>query len=333
MPNYPLVSVVILNYNGYRFLGQLLNDCLKSVLDTNYPNFEIIFVDNGSTDDSVTFVQKTYGNTIKLVKNKENLGFSEGFNSGIRVTKGKYIALLSNDMTVHPNWLNPTVELMESDPQIGLTGFKRLVYGHTNLIDGIGGNLYICGRVNPIGGHEIDKGQYDTNTDKLDYIGGAMTLRRTTLQNVGLFNPEFKIFSEDTDLCYRIRKKGFKTVYIHDAIIWHKGQATLKGMDPKGLYMEYMHHKNRIRFALIHFTMKRFLATILLDTIWFIASNPASKKNLLQAYIWNLKKMPGTLKTRVQIGPSPPYGCRYPVLPFSMDMLQKRSKEILYRSQ
>jgi GT2 family glycosyltransferase len=332
--NSPVVSVVILNYNGYKYLGEGLKECIDSVLKTDYPNFEVIFVDNGSTDNSIEYIQKYYFHTkIKIIKNKENFGFSEGFNTGIRVTKGKYIVLLSNDMVVHPNWLNPIVELMESDPQIGLAGFKRLAYGHTNLLDSIGGNLYLCGRVNPIGASEIDTGKYNTNTDKLDFIGGAFTLRRTTLQKVGLLDPEFKIFSEDTDLCYRIRKKGFKTTYVHDAIIWHKGQITLKGIDPKGLYMEYMFNKNRIRFALIHFTLKRVLGTIIIDTIWFITNNSTSKNLLLQAYNWNLKNMSNTLKRRVQIGPSPPFVCHYPVLSFSLSMMQKRFKDILRLSQ
>ena len=329
MRDFPLVSVIILNYNGLRYLGDGLKECLDSVLRTEYPNFEVIFVDNGSTDTSANFVEENFEKPkIRVIKNKRNLGFSEGFNRGIKASKGKYLALLSNDMTVDPNWLKPIIKLMETEPKIGIAGFKRLIYGTKNRIDGIGGNLYLCGRARPVGILEIDRGQYDTVREDLDYIGGAMVLRRKTLQEVGLFDPNYIIFSEDVDLCYRVRKRGYKTVYVPNAVIWHRGQATLKGMDPRGWYTDYMGSRSRIRFILIHFTIIRLLSAFLIDLGWLFLGNPTTKRLLLKAYWWNLKNIGTALKKRLHYGPSPPFGCKYPVTPFHLSDLLKRLREI-----
>ncbi|MEM5853679.1 MAG: glycosyltransferase family 2 protein [Candidatus Aenigmatarchaeota archaeon] len=328
MRNFPLVSVVILNYNGLKYLGDIIKECLDSVLNSNYPNLEIIFVDNGSIDGSVDFVAKNYPK-IKIIRNKTNLGFSEGFNAGIRASKGKYIALLSNDMAVDPNWLNPIIKIMESDKKVGLTGFKRLVLGTKNLIDGIGGDLYLCGRVKVIGGKEIDKGQYDKIIENLDYIGGAMVLRREALAKSGLFDSDYFIFWEDIDLCYRIRKHGYKVVYTPHSIIYHVGQATLNQLEKNQIgYLEYMANRSRIRGAILHFTLPRLLSTFLIDATWFVLGKTETKKSLLKAYWWNLKHINKTLKRRLVYGPSPPFKCKFPVISFHFSDLIRRVKEI-----
>lgn len=291
-------------------------ECLTSVTLTQYPNFELILVDNGSIDGSAEFVKKNYGLKIKVLENKKNLGFSEGFNSGIRISRGKYIALLSNDMTVGPNWLEPIIELMETQPNVGLAGFKRLLYKKSNILDGIGGNLYLCGRVKIIGFLEIDKGQYDSYRDDIDYIGGAMVLRKKVIDEIGAFDPDYIIFSEDCDLCFKIRRQGYKTVYVPKAVIWHKGQGTLFSMDPKRLYLMYMSERSRIRFGIIHFVKKRFLAMLIIDLSWLLSTSGEGKKALIKAYVWNLRNIGITLKRRKVYGPSPPYGCKAPIIPF-----------------
>ena len=331
LQNLPLVSVIVLNYNGLKYLGEGLKECLDSVLKTDYPNLEIFFVDNGSTDASLDFVQEGFKESkIEVIENRQNVGFSEGFNRGIKASKGKYLALLSNDMTVDPSWLKPVIKLMEQEPRIGLAGFKRLVYGTKNLLDGVGGDLYICGRGRPVGTREIDKGQYNTLREDLDYIGGAMVIRKKTLQEVGLFDPDYIIFFEDVDLCYRIRKKGYKTVYVPNAVIWHSGQVTIEGMDPGGRYLEYMGYRSRIRFILIHFTLIRVLSAFLIDLIWLFLANPKSKRLLLKAYWWNIKNMGSTLKKRLRYGPSPPFGCKFPVTPFRLSDMLRRLRKITH---
>jgi hypothetical protein len=301
----PLVSIVILNYNGLAFLGEGLKECIDSVLETDYLNYEVILVDNGSTDESVKYIQANYGSRINLIKNKTNLGFSEGFNTGIRKSKGKYITLLSNDMTVSPNWILPIISLMELDSEIGLAGFKRMLYGEKNMIDGIGGYLNLDGRVKVVASSEEDVGQYDNIIEDLDFIGGAMVIRRKTLEDVGLFDPEYIVYSEDVDLCFRIRKKGYKVIYVPESILWHKRGRTFKGIDSSLRYSHYMSGRSRIRFAIIHFIIMRLLSTFLIDSVYLLLSGGSWKVILIKAYWWNLKNMPKTIKYRLQRGPSP----------------------------
>lgn len=329
----PLVSIIILNYNGVKFLGEFLRKCIDSVLETTYPNFEVIFVDNGSTDRSTQFIRENYYSKVQLVRNESNLGFSEGFNTGMRISNGKYLALLSNDMVVDPNWLNHIISVMELTPNLGLAGFKRFVYGTTDCLDGIGGDLYLCGRVKLVGTFETDHGQYDTVRKDLDYIGGAMVLRRKALHEAGLFDPRYIIFSEDCDLCFRMRKRGYQTLYIPKAIIWHRGHGTLNSMDSRGTYLDYMSDRSRIRFALIHFIRMRVLATFLIDLIWFSVTNNARKKALVKAYLWNLHEIGSTLKLRFRYGPSPPFNCKTPFLPFKFSSLATRISRKLTRAE
>jgi len=311
----PFVSIVILNYNGIAFLGEGLKECIESVLKTDYPSYEIIIVDNGSTDESIKYIQTNYGLRINLVENEKNLGFSEGFNTGIRKSKGKYIALLSNDMTVSPNWISPIINLFESDSSIGLAGFKRMLYGEKNVIDSIGGYLYFDGRVKIVAFGVEDHGQYDNIIEDLDYIGGAMILRRKTLEDVGLFDPEYIVYSEDVDLCFRIRKKGYKIIYVPESIIWHKREGTFKGIDPSLRYTKYMAYRSRIRFVLIHFVIMRVFATFMMDSLYLLLDDGYWKIILIEAYWWNLKNIPKTIKYRLKYGPSPS-DIKHPILYF-----------------
>ena len=114
----PLVSIIIVNYNGKRFL----KECLSTVLVSKYPNFEVIFVDNASTDKSLDFVSSVFTNNkfLKIIRNSKNLGFGPANNVGFNHAKGEYIVFLNNDTSVEPDWLEILVEAMESDETIGL---------------------------------------------------------------------------------------------------------------------------------------------------------------------------------------------------------------------
>jgi len=312
----PLVSVIILNYNGLRYLGARLKSCLDSVVECDYQHFEVIFVDNGSTDGSSVFVEESYRNKVLVIQNQRNLGCAKGFNVGIRRSKGKYLALISNDMIVNRNWLNPIIKLMESDRRIGLVGCKRLAYGVDRLIDGIGADLYLCGRLKTIGAGEVDRGQYDADRDDIDFIGGTQIVRRSVIEQVGSFDPGFsEFFSEDIDLCFRVRKAGYKIVYVFDAVVTHIGSATFTGLsrnEREREFISYMMNRNRIRTGIIHFRVCRLLSSFLTDLVWLtVTPSVKNKLSLLTAYAWNIKHLPATLKRRLEIGPSPPYGCKY----------------------
>jgi len=332
----PLVSVIILNLNGLTYLGDGLKECLDSAINCDYQEKEVIFVDNGSVDGTADFVQHNYAGKVLVIRNGSNLGFSEGFNVGIRASRGEFVALLSNDMVVEHDWLKPMVNLMQSNPNIGLTGCKRLAYGKTGLLDGIGGDLYLCGRVKNVGFAEIDRGQYDVNIGDLGFIGGSMVIRRRVLEEVGLFDPCLFIFCEDIDLCFRIRKAGYRVVYVYDAILYHRGSSTLTGVwrSTRGqMFTQYMIDRNRIRTNLIHFRVRRIFSAFLIDFVWLVIEPKAVRKILLlKAYGWNLKHIGATMRKRHDCGPSPPYGCKYGLhLSFLSALLEWKHKRQIAR--
>lgn len=320
----PLVSVVILNYNGIEYLKDILIECLDSVSKTTYPNLEVIFVDNGSTDGSLEFVKDSYSLNLKIVSNTKNLGFAEGFNTGIRIAKGKYVALLSNDMTVDPNWITEIVQVMEKEPQLGIAGFKRLRYGTTDMLDGIGGNLDLSGYVRQVGQNALltVTKDFDRRISDLDYIGGAMVLRKSMLNKIGLFDEDYIVFSEDIDLCCRARAHGYSLSYIPSAIIWHVGQATFNAMDPSNYYADYMSNRSRVRFNMIHFSLPRLLFSFIADLGWFVVSDLSFKKVLFRAYVWNLKHATATIKRRMQYKPTP-FHYRHPLIHFNLSRVKK----------
>jgi hypothetical protein len=311
-----LVSLIVLNYNGLRYMGAgPLKECLDSIIGCNYPCLEVIFVDNGSDDGSSVFVAKAYGDKVLVIKNESNRGCGEGFNAGFEVSKGDYVVTIPNDLVVERNWLEPIVNLMESDSRVAITGPKRLRYGTSRVIDAIGGDLSLSGRLFPIGAGEVDRGQYDSNIDDLDFIG-IQIIRRKVIDQVGLFDPGYSpFFAEDLDLCFRVRKAGYRIVYVFDAVVWHRGGSTFKGLSRREgspAFITYMTERNRIRTNLIHFLIRRIFAAFLIDFIWFVVEpNCTTKRMLLKAYLWNLKNVAITLRRRREIGPSPPYGCKY----------------------
>jgi hypothetical protein len=221
--NFPLVSIVVINYNG----KQHLKVCLDSLLRTDYPNFEIILVDNASTDGSVEWVTKNYPQ-IRIVSNKVNLGFSGGCNTGIRNARGKYVAILNNDVEVDKNWLKPLVDILERDTKIGAADSKYLNFYERNKFDfsaAAGRYLDYFGNVYSRGHGENDEGTYNN----LCRIFVALTIfRKEVIFKVGLFDEDFFCGYEDVDLSWRINLIGYKIYYVPNSVIYHKSGATTK---------------------------------------------------------------------------------------------------------
>ncbi|GFP43541.1 rhamnosyltransferase, partial [Candidatus Hakubella thermalkaliphila] len=185
---YPLVSVVILNYNGMKYINQ----CLESVLSTDYPNFEVIFVDNSSTDGSLEYVNGRFrGNQcFRIVANSNNYGFAEGNNVGVRHSMGTYIVFLNIDTEVDPRWLKELITVVESDQTIGAAQCKLLMMHDRRRFDSAGGLLDYCGVEWPKNVRVYDLGQYDDVRDIFYAKGAAMLVREAGLEGKGRNYPE-----------------------------------------------------------------------------------------------------------------------------------------------
>src|SRR2546425_1137542 len=175
--NLPLVSIIILNYNGAKYISQ----CLKSVLISDYRNFELIIVDNNSSDSSIDIVESEFSdNRIKVIKSDKNLGFAGGNNLGADYAKGDYFVLLNIDTLVDPKWLSELVSVMESDNAIGAAQPKLLSLDDKTVFDSAGDYLDFFGNSFRRGGdwYEKDKGQYESVHEIFSARGAAMITRK-----------------------------------------------------------------------------------------------------------------------------------------------------------
>lgn len=231
----PEISVIILNYNGKRFL----ETCLKSLLNSTYKNFEIVIVDNGSKDGSVEYLKKNFSNNerIKIIPLDKNYGFAEGNNIGYRYThpNSEFIFFLNNDTEVEEDCLDKIMKKMMQDPSIGAAQPKIRSMREKEKIDAVGGLVDYYGRTWHRGFNEYDRGQYDSISETFYAQGAAIVVRRKVIEEVGLFEPSYFIYYEETDLCWRIWLAGYRVVVIPEAVVYHYGGGT---MGPSATYQE-----------------------------------------------------------------------------------------------
>lgn len=222
----PLVSVIILNFNGENYLER----CLFSVLGTKYPNFEVIFVDNASTDSSLEIVEKAFGNDkrLKIFKNTQNVGFSGGNNLGFSHARGDFIVFLNNDTIADPNWLKALVDALEKDETIGLAGSTILSIDGQKL-RGAGGLwsdylLFLC----PVGAGRGGDFEFIPTFEVSFATGCSMIARKDFLNKIGLFDPEIPYNYDDTLLSLKTWLAGKRVVSVSSSRICHIGGGTTK---------------------------------------------------------------------------------------------------------
>jgi GT2 family glycosyltransferase len=226
---YPKVSVVILNWNG----KALTIDCLRSLLPGQTSGMEVIVVDNGSTDDSVTAINEMFGDSIVLIVNKSNLGFAAGNNVGIRYALNNgadYILLLNNDTVVDPALVENMLRPFHDFPRVGITGPKIYYYTPRDQIWFAGGEIFLArGTARHVGIRQIDRGQFD-RTMETDYVTGcALMASREVFEKCGFLDPSYVAYYEDADFCMRARRAGFGIVYAPGGKVWHKISASTGG--------------------------------------------------------------------------------------------------------
>jgi len=302
----PLVSVVILNYNG-RSCGEfLLSDCLSSVFLSNYDNFEVIFVDNGSTDDSVEFIKKKFKRETRLtvVQNRANYGFSQGNNFAMRHARGDYVILLNNDVEVEPSWIRELIRTMEADQTIGLAQSKILSFDRIH-IQTIGNLLDPALNTYLIGKYQEDKGQYDKVCEITYPCGAAFIARRALIERIGLFDPNYFFYHDDCDLGWRARLAGFKVVSVPSSIVYHKGGGTSEHTFKKGqgmfftftsqlgLFLKNLGFRNFLKFGSI---MSASMAMDILDLFLH-----GDMKTPAKSIWWSVKNFRSSWRSRLFI--------------------------------
>jgi GT2 family glycosyltransferase len=246
------VSVIIVNRNG----SELLDDCLGSLTQQTYRDFELIFVDNGSTDDSLDKVRRLMP-AARIVASAVNLGFAAGNNAGIRQASGKYIVLLNNDTRAEPQFLEELLAVADRDPGTGMVAPKILNFFQPDQIDSVGG-LLLCpdGIGQGRGRGECDVGQFDDLDEILIPSGCAALYRRDMLDEIGLFDERFFLYCEDSDLGLRSRWAGWRARSAPRAVVYHKYSASTSAYSPlKLFYVE----RNHFLLALRNFPARLWL--------------------------------------------------------------------------
>ena len=233
------LAIVILNYNGVSFLKKFL----PKVIEFS-PNASVYVADNSSADNSVNYL-KEYHPTVGLIINKENGGFAKGYNDALKKVESKYFLLLNSDIEVTENWLVPLLDVMKDKTVAGCQP-KVLSYSNKNTFEHAGAsggyldrNYYpFCrGRILDI--FEEDKGQYNGKTEIFWATGASLFIRSDVFKEVGGFDEAFFAHMEEIDLCWRIKKKGYKFMVEPSSIIYHVGGGTLAYNSPKKLYLNF----------------------------------------------------------------------------------------------
>ncbi len=248
----PLISVVIVNWNG----KHLLTECLDSLLAQDVRDVEIVLVDNGSQDGSVEFVRERYP-AVHVVNLPENLGFAGGNNAGIRVARGRFIALLNNDTRVDHAWLADLLAEAGASPRtIGMWACKILSYDNPDVIDNVGLLLYPDGLGRGKGRLEKDQGQYDLPDEALCPSGCAGLFRREMLDEIGLFDEEFFAYADDVDIGLRARLAGWGCRYVPSARVYHKYSSSSSAYSPLKAFLV---ERNRIWVLLKYYPLELVL--------------------------------------------------------------------------
>lgn len=255
MGSLPPVSIVLVNWNGWKNTTL----CLASLQEVDYPDVDIIVVDNNSTDDSVSRIREKY-TFATVLESGENLGYAGGSNIGIRYALehgAEYVWLLNNDTLIDENALKALISRMQQDPEIGICGSKLIRFPDCDTVQALGGGTYDpwMGKMRELGIGEPEDRPVDREEieQKMDYVAGAsMLVSRRFLEEVGLMNEEYFLYFEEIDWAWRGRK-SFKLGFAMDSRVYHKGGGTIltsaRESTPRSRMCDYYRIRNWLRFT------------------------------------------------------------------------------------
>lgn len=297
--DYPLVCVIVLNFNG----GEHLEYCLPSIAATQYHPFEIIVVDNASSDDSVDYIKQIFPE-VTLLESSSNRGWSGGNNLGINLAlkhRAEYILLANNDIRVDKRWISMAVRLAEKNRRVGIVGF--------DIIEAQDGDLADF--------EQAIKNWPGLKTSTSGVVNGmAMFVRGDLFNQIGMIDEGFFAYAEDNDLVIRSKKAGYRVVSTNIPI-WHHGAGTF-GQTP--LWAAAFQIRNNIRLSLKHdppfgvlYQLIRLFAKCCLPFIKADQQDRVARRlrpsNIIvnfaiyvYAIIWNCWQLPGTLHQRREDG-------------------------------
>jgi len=251
----PALSLIILNYNGRSWLP----GCLDAVAaQANAPSFETILTDNGSHDDSVSFVRTHYP-AVRLVELRENVGFAAGNNAGAAHANGEWLVFLNNDTVPDPEWLARLWAEASAHPEFAIVTSRLVFLDDPSRVDSAGDGYLRAGGAFKHG-YGAPAAGFTQSRETFGACGGAFMIRRDVWEALGGFDPRFFLIYEDVDLSYRARLLGYRTWYAASAIVKHAGSASLGVASPQSVY----HGQRNLEWTWIKNTPRGLLLSTLL---------------------------------------------------------------------
>ncbi len=261
------VSIIIPTWNG----KELLETCLKSLKQQTFKDFEVIVVDNGSTDGTQEMIKKIYPKAVVLSFEK-NKGFAPAVNEGIKNAQGDYLVLLNNDTKMDKECLKYLVKATQKK-NVGLVAAKMLNFYSPETIDSAGAYITSVGHANGIGWKEKDGPAFNQAQEVFLASGGGCLIKKEVIKKIGLFDEDYFAYFEDVDFSLRAQLQGFKIWYQPKAIIYHVHKATSRRIQPFTEYLQFRNMTMTIMKDFPHQFLKQHWWKILLvnlHTVWFL---------------------------------------------------------------
>lgn len=291
------VSVIVINWNGKHWL----KPCLDSLREQSFKEFEIILTDNGSTDGSIEFVKENY-QEVKIIENKENLGFTGANNVAAKEANGEFILFLNNDTTVDKDCIKSLWAAVVDDQKVGVCSCKMFSYdGKDFLANGLGMDIF----------------GYQVLSKKIFYAeGAALFIRKKVFDILEGFDQALVAFAEDIDLCWRVQLIGYRIEPVEEAIVYHECGGTITGSKKKdkvhttSVWRRFLTERNILRnqiknyqFITLIFILPLTLSLFLCEMLFFLVVGKAniSKDVYIKAIVENVKLFSDTLKQRKKI--------------------------------
>ena len=306
----PHVAVVILNWNGINFMKRFL----PSVVEHTNPGLADIFVaDNGSTDDSLIWLEQFYPQ-VKIIRLDRNWGFADGYNRSLKGLSYRYFLLLNSDIEVTPHWLDRLVELMESEPSVGAcmpkirSAFDPSLFEYAGAAGGYidkWGYPFCRGRIFHF--IEPDEGQYDSTVDIFWASGACLLIRSELYFAAGGFDSFFFAHMEEIDLCWRLKNLGYRIMIVHKSRVFHLGGGTLPKKNHRKTYLNFRNNiilliKNLPPGKVIRILFVRIILDFVAAIYFLIKFDPGESFAVLKAYFSLLRNCRMIIRIRKNTG-------------------------------
>ncbi len=301
----PRISVIVVNHNGWEYV----RDCVVSLLESRYDSFEVVVVDNGSSDGSPGKLPEQFGDRVVLVELDRNHGPARARNEGVRHSRGEFIAFLDNDTTVDPGCLAEAARAFDAEPGVGILQCKLLLMDTPDCIDYVGEYIGTNGflvQIAPAGTR--DEGQFDRAMPILAAKSAGMFIRRAAFEAAGGFDDDYFIYVEETDLGWRTWLAGYTAIFAPACVVYHKfGTSSVILGKSRNDYNAKFHGTKNYVSTLVKNLGAANLIRILpvhvflwLGLAWFslLQGKGAYFLWIHEAMVWHLAHLPRTLAKR-----------------------------------